>query len=122
MEDYYNKYAKYKIKYLSLKHKNLSGGSETKYIKLNTSNKWYFDNAEYDAEAIKEINDAINDLNEGRINDLKTEKFNNKLDDKNRLDLLYFIRDKNETVVHIIDFTKMEILDMSTLETYQLRK
>ena len=99
MYGYYYKYKKYKYKYLNIK-KNKIGGSYT----------WYFGTTKYDQESINKINQALKDIKENTLNLM--------LDEKNRLDMIYSI--PNGAIVHIIDFQKMEVLDMFTLLTYKL--
>lgn len=97
--NYKYKYQKYKKKYLRIRNK-----------RFGCSDTWYFGTTRYDQESINKINQALKDIKDGTLNLM--------LDEKNRLDLLYSI--PNGAIVHIIDFQKMEVLDMSTLYTYKL--
>lgn len=98
--NYYQKYIKYKSKYVT-----------TKIIKGGESSIWYFSTTPYDTLISNKITNALN----GHYDTLNT--YN---DNKNIFDLLYY--KNNLTYVHIINLIKKEVIDMSSLKIYHLLK
>lgn len=83
-----------------------------KYIKIKNYPKiWYFGLTPYSKDDSIKIDNAING-NMDKLNSYNT--------DKNMFDLLYF--HNNKTMVHIINLKEKTVIDMSTLQKFQLHK